>query len=140
LFATLVDSHSWSTVKLDRCGLQFFYVHVLERDWDWLRIVKPLQVRRLPDTFSVEELARLLRSVHRLRSIANLDAQRLQGGQELVSRNARLLENTGKSADLELAVIGDNTPCRTLAHYDVTPLLSGHHKPEALKSGDRSST
>ena len=66
-FAELVDSHSWSTVKLDRCGLQFFYAHVLERDWDWVRIVKPPQVRRLPDIFSIEELARLLRSVRRLR-------------------------------------------------------------------------
>lgn len=62
-----MDSHSWSTVKLDRCGLQFFYAHVLERDWDWVRIVKPPQVRRLPDIFSIEELARLLRSVRRLR-------------------------------------------------------------------------
>ena len=24
-FASLLESHSWSTVKLDRCGLQFFY-------------------------------------------------------------------------------------------------------------------
>ena len=23
-FAELVESHSWSTVKIDRCGLQFF--------------------------------------------------------------------------------------------------------------------
>lgn len=66
-FAALVDSHSWSTVKLDRCGLQFFYSHVLERDWDWVRIVKPPQVRRLPDIFSVEELGRLLKAVRRLR-------------------------------------------------------------------------
>ncbi|CAK0743330.1 hypothetical protein CCP4SC76_1330001 [Gammaproteobacteria bacterium] len=24
-FAALLETHSWSTVKLDRCGLQFFY-------------------------------------------------------------------------------------------------------------------
>ena len=24
-FASLLETHSWSTVKLDRCGLQFFY-------------------------------------------------------------------------------------------------------------------
>ena len=30
-FASLVDSHSWSTVKLDRNGLQFFYHHVLDK-------------------------------------------------------------------------------------------------------------
>ncbi len=28
-FASLIETHSWSTVKLDRCGLQFFYKHVL---------------------------------------------------------------------------------------------------------------
>lgn len=66
-FAALIDSHSWSTVKLDRCGLQFFFTHVLERSWDWLRIVKPPQVRRLPDVFSIEEVARLLRAMRRLR-------------------------------------------------------------------------
>lgn len=31
-FAELVDSHSWSTVKVDRNGLQFFWKHVLKRD------------------------------------------------------------------------------------------------------------
>jgi hypothetical protein len=30
-FADLVKSHSWSTVKLDRCGIQFFYRHVLDK-------------------------------------------------------------------------------------------------------------
>jgi len=28
-FGKLVDSHSWSTVKVDRLGLQFFWKHVL---------------------------------------------------------------------------------------------------------------
>ena len=28
-FNSLVKTHSWSTVKLDRNGLQFFYKHVL---------------------------------------------------------------------------------------------------------------
>ena len=32
-FAKLVESHSWSTVKVDRNGLQFFWKHVLKRDW-----------------------------------------------------------------------------------------------------------
>ncbi len=30
-FGKLVDSHSWSTVKIDRNGLQFFRRHVLQR-------------------------------------------------------------------------------------------------------------
>ena len=38
-FSALLKSHSWSTVKLDRCGLQFFYRYVLKRPWDWTEIV-----------------------------------------------------------------------------------------------------
>ena len=43
-FAGLVASHSWSTVKLDRNGLQFFWKHVLNREWDWVKIVKPPKI------------------------------------------------------------------------------------------------
>ncbi|HEC27798.1 MAG TPA: hypothetical protein ENI67_10400, partial [Gammaproteobacteria bacterium] len=32
-FATLVDTHSWSTVKIDRLGLQFYWKHILKKDW-----------------------------------------------------------------------------------------------------------
>lgn len=59
-FADLVESHSWSTVKVDRCGLQFFYRYVLERDWDWVRIVRPPRAQRLPNVLSQAEVARLL--------------------------------------------------------------------------------
>ncbi len=51
-FAQLIRSHSWSTVKLDRNGLQFFYRYTLEKQWQWLNIVKPPQVKRLPDILS----------------------------------------------------------------------------------------
>ena len=43
-FAELVESHSWSTVKLDRNGLQFFWKYVLKKDWQWLTIVKPPKI------------------------------------------------------------------------------------------------
>ena len=46
-FSDLVTSHSWSTVKIDRLGLQFFWKHVLKKDWQWLNIVKPPKVSRL---------------------------------------------------------------------------------------------
>jgi integrase/recombinase XerD len=39
-FTALIKSHSWSTVKVDRNGLQFFYKHVLNKDWQWVEIVK----------------------------------------------------------------------------------------------------
>lgn len=59
-FASLVDSHSWSTVKLDCHGLKFFYRHVLERDWSWVAIAKVPRVQRLPDILTVEEVQRLI--------------------------------------------------------------------------------
>ena len=35
-FAKLVEGYSWSTAKLDRLGLMFFWKHILETDWQWL--------------------------------------------------------------------------------------------------------
>lgn len=66
-FAELLESHSWSTVKLDRCVLQFFYRYVLERPWDWVAIVKPPRAQRLPDVLTRGETHRLLGSVYKLR-------------------------------------------------------------------------
>ncbi|MEA2102782.1 MAG: phage integrase N-terminal SAM-like domain-containing protein [Thermodesulfobacteriota bacterium] len=40
-FGELVDTHSWSTVKIDRNGLQFFWRYALKRDWQWVNIIKP---------------------------------------------------------------------------------------------------
>ena len=66
-FSDLVDSHSWSTVKVDRNGLQFFYKHVLKRDWTWVEIIKPPTIQSLPDILSLEEVSRLIRATHKLR-------------------------------------------------------------------------
>ena len=66
-FAQLLETHSWSTIKLDRCGLQFFYRHVLDRPWDWVDIVKPPNVTRLPDVLTRSETHRLLSTVRELR-------------------------------------------------------------------------
>lgn len=66
-FAALVESHSWSTVKLDRCGLQFFWKHVLKRDWQWVNIVKAPKVRSLPDILTVDEVERLIGATRKLR-------------------------------------------------------------------------
>lgn len=66
-FSSLVQSHSWSTVKLDRNGLQFFYQHVLNKQWDWINIVKPPQVHVLPDILTPEEVALLINSTRELR-------------------------------------------------------------------------
>ena len=66
-FASLVDSHSWSTVKLDRNGIQFFYRHVLDKPWNWVKIVKPPQVRSLPDILTRQQTLELINTTYKLR-------------------------------------------------------------------------
>jgi len=59
-FNALIQTHSWSTVKLDRNGLQFFYRYTLDRHWEWLNIVKPAQVKRLPDILTPAQVGLLI--------------------------------------------------------------------------------
>jgi len=66
-FTALVKSHSWSTVKVDRNGLQFFYKHVLNKTWAWVDIVKPPQKKVLPDILTVKEVERVINGTRELR-------------------------------------------------------------------------
>ncbi len=66
-FSSLVNTHSWSTVKVDRNGLQFFYKHVLGKKWVWVDIVKPPMVKRLPDILTPDEITRLINSTQQAR-------------------------------------------------------------------------
>jgi integrase len=66
-FADLVDSHSWSTVKIDRNGLQFFWKYVLKTDWQWLNIIKVPKVQTLPDILTLNEVERLILATRQLR-------------------------------------------------------------------------
>ena len=66
-FADLVDSRSWSTVKIDRNGLQFFWQHVLKRDWTWVDIIKVPKVQSLPDILTQSEIEQLIGATRKLR-------------------------------------------------------------------------
>jgi site-specific recombinase XerD len=66
-FNALIQSHSWSTVKLDRNGLQFFYRYTLNKQWEWLSIVKPPQVKRIPDIITPPQITRLINKTKQLR-------------------------------------------------------------------------
>jgi site-specific recombinase XerD len=66
-FAELVESHSWGTVRVDRNGLQFFWKHVLQRDWEWIDIVKPPEVRSLPDIVTTDEVHSIIDAVQKPR-------------------------------------------------------------------------
>ncbi len=58
-FTALLDTHSWSAVKLDLYGLKFFYAHVLQKPWVHVELIKAPKTQRLPDIVTVEEAGRL---------------------------------------------------------------------------------
>lgn len=62
LLQTLHFHHPWWSA-----GLQFFYHHVLGKQWEWVNIFKPPQVRSLPDILTIEETWRLINSVRKRR-------------------------------------------------------------------------
>jgi site-specific recombinase XerD len=66
-FADLVESHSWSTVKIDRLGLMFFWKFVLNLDWQWLNIVKPPKIKTIPDILTPTEIERLIGAAKKMR-------------------------------------------------------------------------
>ena len=66
-FHQLIQTHSWSTIKLDRNGLQFFYRYTLNKQWEWLSIVKPPQVKRLPDILTTAQVSRVINNTKQLR-------------------------------------------------------------------------
>ena len=65
-FSEILDSHSWSTVKLDLYGLKFFYTKVLNRTWDDIPLVKPPKTTRIPDILSVDQANLLFAATNKL--------------------------------------------------------------------------
>ena len=57
----------WSTVKVDRNGLQFFWRHVLKLDWQWVNIIKPPKVTTIPDILTLAEVERIIGATRKLR-------------------------------------------------------------------------
>lgn len=66
-FADLVGTHSWSTVKADRLGLQHFWKFVLKKNWQWVDIVKPPRVKTIPDILTPGEIEMLIAATKKLR-------------------------------------------------------------------------
>ena len=58
-FSDLLDTHSWSSVKLDLYGYKFYTQHVLGKPWVMPQLVKAPKTQRLPDIVTVDEAARL---------------------------------------------------------------------------------
>ena len=66
-FAQLVETHSWSTVKIDCYGFKFFWKFVLEKELQWINIVKPPKIKSLPDILTPSEIELLIGKTRKLR-------------------------------------------------------------------------
>ena len=66
-FAAMLEQYSWSTIKVELSSLQFFHRYVLEREMEWIKIIRPPRVRSLPDIPTREEVHRLINTVRKLR-------------------------------------------------------------------------
>ena len=65
-FNELLDSHSWSTVKLDLYGLKFFYTNVLNKTWLDIPLIKPPKTTRIPDILSIDQVNQLFAATNKL--------------------------------------------------------------------------
>ena len=59
-FTQLLDTRSWSTVKLDKHGIRFFFEHTLGQPMPWLRAVKAPKTQVLPDILTPREVSTLI--------------------------------------------------------------------------------
>ncbi len=66
-FGYLVNNYSWSTVKIDRNGLQFFWRHVIQVHWEWFKIIKPPKIKTLPDILTPFEIEKIIGKTRKLR-------------------------------------------------------------------------
>ncbi len=65
-FNDLLESHSWSAVKLDLYGLKFFYTHVLKKTWEDIPLIKPPKTTKIPDIVTIEQINQLFSATHKL--------------------------------------------------------------------------
>jgi integrase len=65
-FSDLIETHSWSAVKLDLYGLKFYTTHVLHKPWAMPNLIKPPKTQRLPDIVTVDEARQLFAATRTL--------------------------------------------------------------------------
>jgi site-specific recombinase XerD len=65
-FHDLLDSHSWSAVKLDLYGLKFFYTNILKKTWEDIPLIKPPKTTRIPDIVTIEQANQLFSTTSKL--------------------------------------------------------------------------
>ncbi len=65
-FHALLERLSWSAVKLDLYGLKFFTIHVLDKPWVNMPLIKPPRTTRIPDIVTVDEARQLFLATRKL--------------------------------------------------------------------------
>jgi site-specific recombinase XerD len=65
-FDQLLLSHSWSGVKLDLYGLRFFTMHVLNKPWINVPVIKPPKSTRIPDIITIKQAQLIFNSTTKL--------------------------------------------------------------------------
>jgi integrase/recombinase XerD len=66
-FSSMLEHYSWSTIKVTLSALQFFHRYVLDREMQWVKIVRPPRIYRIPDIPTREEVRQVINSVRKLR-------------------------------------------------------------------------
>ena len=66
-FSAMLERYSWSTIKVTLSALQFFHRYVLDREMEWIKIVRPPRVYRIPDIPTREEVRLVINTVRKLR-------------------------------------------------------------------------
>ncbi len=66
-FAQLIKPIHGAPSELIVMDYSFSLKHVLQRDWEWLNIVKPPQVKTLPDILTPVEVSHLINSTKQVR-------------------------------------------------------------------------
>jgi site-specific recombinase XerD len=72
LFRRNLSRWSPSTLKICYCGLKFFFINVLRRDWHLFNMLKAQPEKRLPCVLSRKEVFRILRHVRTFHNYAFL--------------------------------------------------------------------
>jgi integrase len=66
-FSTMLEHYSWSTIRVTLSALQFFHRYVLDREMQWVKIVRPPRIYRILDIPTREEVRQIINAVRKLR-------------------------------------------------------------------------
>jgi len=131
-----VNRWSPKTMRICYCGIRFFYVNVLARDWHILSILRAQNEHRLPTVLSVEEVRGILAHVKTLHNHAylstvyscglRLDEARHLEVSDIDSKRMMIHVHRGKGAKDRYVALPQST-LQLLRQYWLT-----HHHPRLV--------